>query len=53
MIYFGLWDGQKRAQVVLKWERGLTLVGVRAQLEQLPDTFMSYFGFWGGQKSSS
>jgi hypothetical protein len=33
--------------------QGLTLVHVRAQLEQLQDTFMSYFGSYGGQRSSS
>ena len=31
--------------------QGLTLVDVRAQLEQLQDTFM--VGLYGGQKSSS
>ena len=34
-------------------QQGLTLVHVRAQLEQLQDTFMNYFGLYGGQRSSS
>ena len=34
-------------------EQGLTLVHIRAQLEQLKDTFMSEAGLHGGQKSSS
>jgi hypothetical protein len=34
-------------------EQGLTLVHIRAQLEQLQDTFMSQVGSYGGQKSSS
>jgi hypothetical protein len=33
--------------------QGLTLVHVRAQLEELQDTFMSYVGSYGGQQSSS
>ena len=33
--------------------QGLTLVHVRAQLEQLQDTFMTYCGSYGGRKSSS
>jgi hypothetical protein len=33
--------------------QGLTLVRVRAQLEQLQVTFMSQFGLCGGQRSSS
>jgi len=33
--------------------RGLTLVHVRAQLEQLQDTFMSESGSYGGQKRST
>jgi hypothetical protein len=33
--------------------QGLTLVHVRAQLEQLQDTFMSQVGFYGGQRCSS
>jgi hypothetical protein len=33
--------------------QGLTIVHVRAQLEQLQDTFMSQVGLHGGQKSSS
>jgi hypothetical protein len=33
--------------------QGLTLVHVRAQLEQLQDTFMSEAGLHGGQKRSS
>ena len=32
--------------------QGLTLVNVRAQLELLQDTFMTYFGLYGGRKSS-
>jgi len=38
---------------LLAERQGLTLVHVRAQLEQLQDTFMSQVGFHGGQKSSS
>jgi len=33
--------------------QGLTLVHIRAQLEQLQDTFMNYVGLYSGQKSSS
>ena len=35
------------------WRQGLTLVHVRAQHEQLQDTFTSQVGFYGEQKSSS
>jgi hypothetical protein len=34
-------------------EHGLTLVHVKAELEQLQDTFMSEVGLYGGQKRSS
>ena len=37
----------------LEQRQGLTLVHIRAQLEQLQDTFMSQVWFNGGQKSSS
>jgi len=30
-------------------KQGRTLVHVTAQLEQLPDTFMSYVGLYGGR----
>jgi len=33
--------------------QGLTLVHLRAQLEQLQNTLMSSVGVYGGQKSSS
>jgi hypothetical protein len=33
-------------------EQGLPLVHVRAQVEQLQDTFIRYFGLYGGQRGS-
>jgi hypothetical protein len=42
-----------RASSLATWAQGLTLVHVRAQLEQLQDTVMMCVGLYGGQKSSS
>jgi len=44
--------GPGSTQCPSQWQ-GLTLVDVRAQLEQLQDTFMSSVGLYGGQNSSS
>jgi hypothetical protein len=38
--------------VVNASEQGLTFVHIRAQLEQLQDTFMDEVGSHGGQRSS-
>jgi len=39
--------------LVMAYGQGRTLVHVRAQLEQLQDTFMSKVGLYDGHKSSS
>jgi len=46
----GAHEGVERQQ---RGGQGLTLVHVRAQLEQLQGTFLNYLGLYGGQRSSS
>ena len=54
MSFVGSWASRRRSWLMTASavKQGLTLVHIRAQLEQLQDTFTSRVGLYVGQKSS-